>query len=62
MSAEKIRRIARAEGIQLWKIAAVAGISESTVTRWLRKLTPEHEKCLLEALSVLTGGGHSGRN
>ena len=39
-----IRRAARANGVPLWKLADRLGISEPTLTRWLRKELPEEQK------------------
>jgi len=39
-----IRRTAKANGVPLWKICEVMGVSEPTLTRRLRKELPESEK------------------
>lgn len=45
-----IREFARKNGIALWQIAVKIGISEATITRWLRvPLSEEREKLLFEA-------------
>ncbi len=49
-----VRKAARVAGIPLWKIAEHIGISEPTLTRWLRKpLTPEKEEVIIEAIQKL---------
>ena len=50
----EIRRTARAAGIPLWRVAAAIGISEPTLTRWLRfPLPAEKENRVIEAISRL---------
>lgn len=50
----KIREAARAANIPLWKIAAAIGISEPTMTRWLRvPLSRERENRIAEAIAQL---------
>ncbi len=45
-----IRDFARKDGIALWQIAVKIGISEATITRWLRvPLSEDREKLLFEA-------------
>ena len=52
---ENIRRIARSEGIPLHAIAREIGISEPTITRWLRvPLLPEREKLILGAIQRIS--------
>lgn len=49
-----VRRKARAAGIPLWKVAATIGVSEPTLTRWLRvPLTKEKENRILSAIDKL---------
>lgn len=55
MENEAIRKAARIAGVPLWKIAYEVGISEPTITRWLRRpLSPEREAMLLAAISRLS--------
>ena len=57
MENEQIRRMARIAGIPLWKIAACLGISEPTLTRWLRMPLPnDKEAAILAAIAKLEGG------
>jgi lambda repressor-like predicted transcriptional regulator len=50
----KIRSAARIAGIPLWKVAAAIGISEPTLTRWLRfPLPKEKESLILSAIDSL---------
>lgn len=59
MTGQEIKAEARRAGIYLWQIAKAAGISEPTLTRWLRdELTPEHERRLNEAIKQLEGDQH----
>ena len=46
---DAIRDFARKNGITLWQIAVKLGISEATITRWLRVPLSEEEKLLFEA-------------
>lgn len=49
-----LRQRAKSAGIPLWKIASCIGISEPTITRWLRvPLSCSKEKLILEAISKL---------
>ena len=49
-----IRRAARVAGIPLWRIAATIGISEPTLTRWLRfPLSADKERLISAAISKL---------
>lgn len=53
---EKIRRTARAAGIPLWRIAAAIGVSEPTLTRWMRTQLPEDkEQRIMSAVLELSG-------
>ena len=52
-----IRKAARAAGVPLWKIAAAIGISEPTLTRWLRfPLQEEKEQRIMAAIRELSQG------
>ena len=54
MENTEIRRMARVAGIPLWRVAAAIGISEPTLTRWLRfPLPAEKENRVIEAISRL---------
>ena len=49
-----LRQRAKSAGIPLWKIASYIGVSEPTITRWLRvPLSCSKEKLILEAISKL---------
>ena len=51
MSGSEIKAEAKKQGVYLWQVAKAAGISEPTLTRWLRgDLTPEQEEMLLTAI------------
>lgn len=51
---EKIRREAKAAHVPLWEIAAQIGISEPTITRWMRsELNEEREKLIRGAISEI---------
>lgn len=57
MENEKIRKTARAAGIPLWKIAITIGVSEPTLTRWLRiPLSAEREMLIMTAIENLVKG------
>lgn len=50
----KIRKAARIAGIPLWSVAASIGISEPTLTRWLRfPLPQEKEHLILTTIAML---------
>lgn len=54
MENNKIRVAARVAGIPFWKIAQKIGISEPTLTRWLRvPLSSERESIILTAIREL---------
>ena len=44
MANEELRRLARAEGIPLWRISDALNVSKPTMTRKLRRELPEAEK------------------
>lgn len=51
---EHIRKAARMAGIPLWKVAAAIGVSDPTLTRWMRfPLPKEKETLILKAISTL---------
>lgn len=51
-----IREVAKKKGVKLWQIAAHLGISEPTITRWMRSaLSPEREKRILTAIEEIAG-------
>lgn len=53
---EKIRRAARASGVPLWAAAQKIGVSEPTLTRWLRTPLPtEKEWRIMAAIQELSG-------
>lgn len=53
-----IRLKARGAGVPLWRIAQEIGISEPTLTRWLRvPLQEERRKLIMEAIDKLSDGG-----
>lgn len=48
---EKIRQLAKKKRIALWEIAAKIGISEATITRWMRvQLSAEKESLILNGI------------
>ena len=52
---QEVRKAAKSACVPLWKIAAAIGVSEPTLTRWLRfPLPSEKEKRIMEAISVLS--------
>lgn len=51
---DHIRKAMRRSGVQHWRLAAYLGISEMTLTRWLRKpLTAEDESRIMDAIGKL---------
>lgn len=51
---EKVRRAARIAGVPLWAIASKIGVSEPTLTRWLRvRLSEEKEASIMAAIAEL---------
>ena len=44
MKNQALRQAAKAAKVPLWRIAAVLGVSEPTMTRKLRRELPENEK------------------
>ncbi len=51
---ENIRRAARIAGVPLWAIAVKLGVSEPTLTRWLRvQLSVEKEAKIRAAIAAL---------
>jgi len=54
MENQKVRKAARAALVPLWKVAAEMGISEATLTRWLRNPLPEEkERAALDAIKKI---------
>lgn len=52
---EGVRRAARVAGIPLWRIASAVGVSEPTMTRWLRSPLPESkEQRIMAAIAELS--------
>lgn len=51
---ENVRKAARAAGIPLWRVAATIGVSEPTLTRWLRLPLPgDKEQRIMAAIATL---------
>lgn len=49
-----VRRSARASGVPLWRVAAAIGVSEPTLTRWLRvPLSEDKERRVMAAIAAL---------
>lgn len=54
MENKTVRRAARVAGVPLWRVAAAIGISEPTLTRWLRVPLPvDKEEKIMQAISRL---------
>ena len=52
---QTVRRASRSAGVPLWKVAAAIGVSEPTLTRWLRfPLTEEREQRIMAAIRELS--------
>lgn len=57
MKTREIKLRARGAGVPQWKIADALGVSEPTLTRWLRHELPEEkQKQILEAIERLAEG------
>ena len=55
---EKVRKSARVANVPLWRVAHAIGVSEPTMTRWLRTpLHPERESKILKTIEQLSIGG-----
>lgn len=51
---QSVRRAARVAGVPLWRVAKAIGVSEPTLTRWLRVPLPEDkEQRIMTAISAL---------
>ena len=51
---ESVRKAARVAGIPLWRVATAIGVSEPTLTRWLRVPLPEDkEQRVMAAIAAL---------
>ena len=54
----RIRDMAKSKNVKLWEIAQFMGISEPTITRWLRiSLSPEREKTIIDAINAIAKEG-----
>lgn len=54
---QKIRSVARAAGVPLWQVARLIGVSEPTITRWLRVPLPrDKEEQIMDAIEELAQG------
>lgn len=52
---QDIRRLARVSDVALWRIAREIGVSEPTLTRWLRDPLDESRKArIVDAISRLS--------
>lgn len=51
---QEVRRAARIAGVPLWRVAAAIGVSEPTLTRWLRvPLSEDRESRIMAAIAAL---------
>ena len=56
MDSKTIRNFIREKRLYQWEIAKIIGISEFTLSRWLREeLTSERKKKITDAIEKLTG-------
>lgn len=54
MANEEIRWLAKEKRVMFWEIAAEVGISEATLTRWMRiPLSKEREQMIVDAIERL---------
>ena len=56
MENETIRRAARKHAVPLWKVAIEIGVSEATLTRWLRTPLDKERYELVETAIQKLGG------
>lgn len=55
MENQDIKVYAKKHGVKMWELAVRLGISEATITRWLRvPLSAERERLLYRAAKELT--------
>lgn len=55
----QLRSVLKMKGIPFWKIAKIIGISEPTMTRWMREpLSKEHYEKIMDAINQIEGGVH----
>lgn len=54
------RRAAKSMGVSLWRIALEIGISEPTMTRWLRVPLSEEKRGIIANALKNIGGEHDG--
>lgn len=59
MKNEKIRKALTAAGMKQWQLADLLGISEPTLTRWLRHELPQEKQA--EIVAVIKGEGKNER-
>ena len=53
----QLRFLLKMKGIPLWKVCTVIGISEPTMTRWLRvPLSEERYDKIMKAIQQIEGG------
>ena len=51
---EAVRKSARVAGVPLWRVAAAVGVSEPTLTRWMRVPLPaDKEQRIMRAITEL---------
>ncbi len=51
---QTVRRAARSAGVPLWRVAAAIGVSEPTLTRWMRvPLSEDKERHIMAAIAAL---------
>lgn len=51
---QTVRRAARSAGVPLWRVAAAIGVSEPTLTRWLRvPLAEDKERRIMATIAEL---------
>ena len=53
ISAKEIRRLIRTSGLYMYQVAGEIGISDPTITRWLRRLDEEKVERIMKAIDKL---------
>ena len=55
MANKELRRLAKASGVPMWRVAKRLGISEVTISRWLREeLSAEKRELILSIIEELS--------
>lgn len=62
MHNQDIRTLAKRHGVRFYEIGAAIGVSEATITRWLRfELPADKKEQLLQAIADIAGQREEGK-